>query len=472
MSVPIPPLIPSDTFNRTSFVSNLYPLQLTGSYTSWKLPVRVSTTNNITLIGLQTINGIEVLNGDRVLVKNQINSIENGIYNCNNSNWSRSYDLINGSSAANLSIFDNNLQTMFICTNTIENDIVGINNLVFVEYTSGGGSPGGLTGQVQFNNNGSFDGSEYFEYNENPTTVPFEGSTLNVLGEIIMGPQQTVPNPAPPTIGLIRGKNALIGSDAAGSSVLVSGGVGDGIGEGGSTGVLGGTGARGGTAFISSGFGISDNGGAILLRSGDGFIDGGNFQFNSGDGQNGNGGDMDINLGSSTSNIGGTFTLNAGNGGSNGGDVIISSGFGNAVCGDVVITANSNIGSPGSVTIVTNTLDTTFVNGGIKLYKQVSGIANLIGPQLVNVTSRQGIINISDPSAVGPASSEIITVNNINILPDDDVIVSIDNFSGGGIPHAVVSNIITASNFDIIIYNLDTITPFSNNLMRIYYQLV
>lgn len=472
MSTAVPPLIPSDSNNSKITVQSLKPKNTIGNYTTWKLPVRVTTSTNIVLNGLQIINSIQIQNGDRILVKDQINSVENGIYNCSSDNWYRSTDLINGSSAANISIFDNNSQTMFICVNEIGNDTIGINDIVFIEYTSGG-TPGGLTGQVQFNNNGSFDGSQYFEYNGNPTTIPFEGSSLNVIGELIIGPEQIIPNPAPPVIGLIRGKHAENGSDAAGGSVLISGGTGDGIGIGGSTGILGGTGLRGGTAFISGGQGLTDNGGSILLRSGDGFVNGGTFNFDGGSGETGNGGSMQITLGNSDNLIGGTFTLNAGNGGSNGGDVLISSGFGTAVCGDIVFTASSNIGSPGTVTIVTNSLDTTFVNGGMKLYKEVYNIPNLSTlPIIANVSYRQGFINIIDPSFLGPGSSVTITVNNPNILPDDNVILSIDNFSGGGIPHVIVGVIITGSNFDIILYNLDTITPFSNNLLRIYYQLV
>ena len=38
---------------------------------AWKAPVRVATTASITLSGTQTIDGVAVVAGDRVLVKNQ-----------------------------------------------------------------------------------------------------------------------------------------------------------------------------------------------------------------------------------------------------------------------------------------------------------------------------------------------------------------------------------------------------------------
>lgn len=57
-----------------------------------KCPVRVATTANITLSGLQTIDGITVVAGDRVLVKDQTNAADNGIWNATTSSWSRALD--------------------------------------------------------------------------------------------------------------------------------------------------------------------------------------------------------------------------------------------------------------------------------------------------------------------------------------------------------------------------------------------
>jgi len=47
---------------------------------SVKAPVIVATTANITLSGLQSIDGVTVAASDRVLVKNQTAPAENGIY--------------------------------------------------------------------------------------------------------------------------------------------------------------------------------------------------------------------------------------------------------------------------------------------------------------------------------------------------------------------------------------------------------
>lgn len=57
-----------------------------------KQSTRVATTANITLSGTQTIDGVAVVAGDRVLVKNQSTTSQNGIYVVAAGAWSRSTD--------------------------------------------------------------------------------------------------------------------------------------------------------------------------------------------------------------------------------------------------------------------------------------------------------------------------------------------------------------------------------------------
>jgi hypothetical protein len=57
-----------------------------------KAPVATETVANITLSGLQTINGVVLTEGDRVLVKDQTNQVENGIYEASTSAWKRAAD--------------------------------------------------------------------------------------------------------------------------------------------------------------------------------------------------------------------------------------------------------------------------------------------------------------------------------------------------------------------------------------------
>ena len=85
-----------------------------------KAACAAATTGNITLSGLQAIDGYTTLDGDRVLVKNQGTSSENGIYIASASAWTRSADMdvwsevpgaytviLNGSA---------NIDTAWVCT--------------------------------------------------------------------------------------------------------------------------------------------------------------------------------------------------------------------------------------------------------------------------------------------------------------------------------------------------------------------
>ena len=54
---------------------------------SWKAPALTATSANITLSGLQTINGVTVVAGDTVLVKDQTNAAQNGIYVASATAW-------------------------------------------------------------------------------------------------------------------------------------------------------------------------------------------------------------------------------------------------------------------------------------------------------------------------------------------------------------------------------------------------
>lgn len=60
---------------------------------SWKNPVRAATTVNVTLSGAQTIDGVSVVAGDRVLVKAQTTQSANGIYVAASGSWTRATDM-------------------------------------------------------------------------------------------------------------------------------------------------------------------------------------------------------------------------------------------------------------------------------------------------------------------------------------------------------------------------------------------
>jgi hypothetical protein len=73
-------------------IVNLLALQSYAAGISWKQPCAVATLTNITLSGLQTIDGYTTLAGDRVLVKDQGTAANNGIYIASATAWTRALD--------------------------------------------------------------------------------------------------------------------------------------------------------------------------------------------------------------------------------------------------------------------------------------------------------------------------------------------------------------------------------------------
>lgn len=59
---------------------------------AFKAPCRAATTAAITLSGEQTIDGVAIVTGDRVLVKDQSSGVDNGIYIADTSTWDRAPD--------------------------------------------------------------------------------------------------------------------------------------------------------------------------------------------------------------------------------------------------------------------------------------------------------------------------------------------------------------------------------------------
>lgn len=70
-----------------------------------KTDCRMATTVNQTLSGLADIDGVTPVAGDRILVKNQDNAAQNGIYVAAAGGWGRASDAANGSLLVNFGVF-------------------------------------------------------------------------------------------------------------------------------------------------------------------------------------------------------------------------------------------------------------------------------------------------------------------------------------------------------------------------------
>jgi hypothetical protein len=60
---------------------------------SWKQAVKAASTGDLTLSGTQTIDGVALIAGDRVLVKDQTDNTQNGIYVVSATAWARATDM-------------------------------------------------------------------------------------------------------------------------------------------------------------------------------------------------------------------------------------------------------------------------------------------------------------------------------------------------------------------------------------------
>src|SRR5262245_18827628 len=72
---------------------------------AWSDTVRAATTANITLSGTQTIDGVAVVAGDRVLVKNQTTASENGVYVVAAGAWTRATDADSEAELLNMAVW-------------------------------------------------------------------------------------------------------------------------------------------------------------------------------------------------------------------------------------------------------------------------------------------------------------------------------------------------------------------------------
>lgn len=63
-----------------------------GSNLALKSPVAAASTANVTLSGEQTVDTVALVEGDRVLLKDQTSGLENGIWTVKTGAWTRAPD--------------------------------------------------------------------------------------------------------------------------------------------------------------------------------------------------------------------------------------------------------------------------------------------------------------------------------------------------------------------------------------------
>lgn len=103
--------------------------------------VAMATTENITLSGEQTIDGI-LTSADRVLVKDQTDPKENGIYVSAAGAWTRATDMDGAEEVAGSFVFVTggtvNSNTGWVCTNEPESVVLDTDNITFSQFSDAG----------------------------------------------------------------------------------------------------------------------------------------------------------------------------------------------------------------------------------------------------------------------------------------------------------------------------------------------
>lgn len=139
-----------------------------------KASVRAATTANITLSGTQTIDGVAVIANDRVLVKNQSTTTQNGIYLCAAGAWTRTTDADAWTELVSAFVFVEegtaNADTGWTCT-VNAGGTLGSTAVTFAQFSSAGaysaGNGLGLAGSV-------------FSVTANGSTIDVSGSGIKV----------------------------------------------------------------------------------------------------------------------------------------------------------------------------------------------------------------------------------------------------------------------------------------------------
>lgn len=172
---------------------------------SWKQAVLAATTANITLSAPQTIDGIAVVAGNRVLVKNQTTSSQNGIYVVAAGAWTRALDADSATELDGLGVYVQqgtaNGDTGWTETATVTT--VGTDPVVFAQF-SGSGSYTAGTGLTLTGNTFSLTSPV------SPTLGGTGTTTAPTSGQVLVGTAGGVYAPA--TIGVTTGISITAGS--------------------------------------------------------------------------------------------------------------------------------------------------------------------------------------------------------------------------------------------------------------------
>ena len=144
-----------------------------------KESVRAATTENIALSGAITVDGVALNVGDRVLVKNQTNAAENGIYVVADEAWTRAVDATDGKISSGMFTFVEegtvNSNSGYVLA-TDGKIVVGTTELSFSQFSG--------MGQVLVGTGLGKNGNEIFINDTGVTAGTYTKVTVNAQGQV------------------------------------------------------------------------------------------------------------------------------------------------------------------------------------------------------------------------------------------------------------------------------------------------
>ena len=173
-------------------IANKYYVDMVAQGLGPKAACQVGTTTNITLSGLQTIDGYTTLAGDRVLVKNQSTSSQNGIYIASSTAWARAVDMdvwAEVSGAYTVLLNGGQADTGWVCTAS-QTGTIGVTAMPWVQF-SGSATYYAGTGLTLSSNTFSITntGVTAASYGSASQTVTF---VINAQGQITSATSQNI----------------------------------------------------------------------------------------------------------------------------------------------------------------------------------------------------------------------------------------------------------------------------------------
>lgn len=111
---------------------------------SWKDEVRAASTGNLTLSAAQTVDGVALVAGDRVLVKDQTTQTQNGIYVVAAGAWTRALDADSAGELAAMTVTVDegtvNAGRVYTMAGSVGAITVGTTNLTYAQVGGAGGT--------------------------------------------------------------------------------------------------------------------------------------------------------------------------------------------------------------------------------------------------------------------------------------------------------------------------------------------